>query len=139
MHSTRTMKYSSTGSPVRADATSTLIPGLCRAPRATSARTSSRLRIVNPSSLFSFFSRLLYFTIFLRHVVVELRCVCNRSSRVTGVENGNPLCTTCGPNMTATLDGTDCVQRANATCKCSTNQITCNEISSIRYICTRSI
>jgi hypothetical protein len=28
--------------------------------------------------------------------------------------------------MTATPDGRDCIQRANATCNCSTNQIRCN-------------
>ncbi|EZA52526.1 Meckelin [Ooceraea biroi] len=48
---------------------------------------------------------------------------CSPISKMTGFENGNPLCAACGPNMTATLDGRDCIQRANATCKCSTNQI----------------
>lgn len=55
-----------------------------------------------------------------------LRCVCDRFSRTIGFENGNPLCTTCDLNTTVTADGRDCILRANATCKCSTNQIKCN-------------
>ncbi|XP_029155509.1 meckelin [Nylanderia fulva] len=53
----------------------------------------------------------------------RLRCVCDKFSRTIGFENGNPLCATCGPNMTVTADGGDCILHANATCKCSTNQI----------------
>ncbi|XP_029672859.1 meckelin [Formica exsecta] len=55
----------------------------------------------------------------------RLRCTCDKFSRTIGFEreNGNPLCTTCGPNMTVTTDGGNCILRANATCNCSSNQI----------------
>lgn len=65
--------------------------------------------------------------------LLGLRCVCDKFSKTVGFENGNPLCVTCGPNMTVTADGGDCILRANATCKCSTNQIKCNlDKSSLR-------
>ncbi|XP_071571713.1 meckelin [Temnothorax nylanderi] len=55
----------------------------------------------------------------------HLRCQCDEFSGAIGFENGNPLCAACGPNMTVTADGKDCVLllRPNATCKCSSNQI----------------
>lgn len=59
----------------------------------------------------------------LKPAANRLRCVCDKFSRTIGFENGNPLCATCGPNMTVTADGGDCILHANATCKCSTNQI----------------
>ncbi|KYN15470.1 Meckelin [Trachymyrmex cornetzi] len=52
-----------------------------------------------------------------------LRCQCDELSGMVGFENGNPLCAACGPNMTATTDGKDCVLLPNAPCKCSSNQI----------------
>ncbi|XP_011879640.1 PREDICTED: meckelin isoform X2 [Vollenhovia emeryi] len=58
-----------------------------------------------------------------RPLTVGLRCQCDEFSGTIGFENGNPLCAACGTNMTATADGKDCVQRPNATCKCSSNQI----------------
>ncbi|XP_018368843.1 PREDICTED: meckelin [Trachymyrmex cornetzi] len=53
----------------------------------------------------------------------RLRCQCDELSGMVGFENGNPLCAACGPNMTATTDGKDCVLLPNAPCKCSSNQI----------------
>ncbi|XP_011696383.1 PREDICTED: meckelin [Wasmannia auropunctata] len=53
----------------------------------------------------------------------RLRCRCDEFSETIGFENGSPLCAACGPNMTATADGKDCVLRPNETCKCSSNQI----------------
>lgn len=80
--------------------------------------------------------------------LLGLRCMCDKFSKTVGFENGNPLCVTCGPNMTVTADGGDCILRANATCKCSTNQIKCNlnNFSSkmqfrknLKYKCKRSM
>ncbi|KYQ46698.1 Meckelin [Trachymyrmex zeteki] len=55
--------------------------------------------------------------------VDRLRCQCDELSGMIGFENGNPLCAACGPNMTATADGKDCVLSPNAPCKCSSNQV----------------